>query len=422
MRILHTSDWHLGRLFHGASLRAEHEQVLARVVELAKAAEVDVVVVAGDLYDRAIPPADAVHLFGDVLGELRAVAAHVVAVTGNHDSPARVGSLDPVLRAAGVTLRGRFAPESPVVVRDPAGGADVVIHPVPYVEPLALRGLDEPAAGAEPAASGGRGGDEVAAPRRRRLTQHAAMVWAMDQVRADLAGRAGVRSVVVAHTFVAGGQGSTSERELSVGDVDRVGLDAFAGVDCVLLGHLHRAQEWDAGTIGYSGSLLPCSFAETGPKVVRIVEVDHRGVRAESVPLGVGRAVRTITGALDDLVGDPVLVDAEACWVRAVVTDADLPPRAMAALQARFPHAVALQHRPVPGTVVRAVGAAARRGAGAVSDLDLVLAFLAEQTGRAVTDHERELVVQALEAQRTPVDGDDHGSRDVDGATTETAA
>jgi len=137
MRVLHTSDWHLGRLFHGAALLAEQERALARVAAIARDHTVDVVVVAGDLYDRAIPPADAVDLLAEAILELRAGGAQVVAITGNHDSPNRVGALDPLLRAGGVTLRGRFDASAPVVVPATDAGPDLVVHPVPYQEPLA---------------------------------------------------------------------------------------------------------------------------------------------------------------------------------------------------------------------------------------------------------------------------------------------
>ena len=146
MKVLHTSDWHLGRMFHGAALLGDQERALDRVVEVAREAEVDAVVVSGDLYDRAVPPADAVDLLGDVLRRLTELGTQVVAITGNHDSPGRVGALDPVLRPE-VTLRGRFRPHDPVVVPARDGGPDLVIHPVPYLEPLAARPDERAAVG-----------------------------------------------------------------------------------------------------------------------------------------------------------------------------------------------------------------------------------------------------------------------------------
>ncbi|HEV7720949.1 MAG TPA: exonuclease SbcCD subunit D [Iamia sp.] len=388
MRVLHTSDWHLGRLFHGASLLADQERALARVAAIARERAVDVVVVAGDLYDRAIPPADAVDLLAQVLQELRAGGAQVVAITGNHDSPNRVGALDPLLRAGGVTLRGRFDAAAPVVVPATDGGPDLVVHPVPYLEPLAAPLV--PRAGGRP----------------RRATQHEVLGRALDAVRAELAERGPVRSVVVAHAFVAGAAPSDSERELSVGEVDRVPTSVFDGVTYTALGHLHRPQEVGPRA-AYSGSLLPYSFSETSPSSVRVVELAADGsIEAEVVALGCERPVATIEGRLDALLSDPAHRAAEGAWVRARLRDEVLPRHAMARLRDRFPHTLMLEHvRPA----AIAPAADPRRRSGPVTDLDLVGAFLAERFGRPAEGAETALLeaafaaVATAEPERVPV-------------------
>jgi exonuclease SbcD len=380
MRVLHTSDWHLGRLFHGASLLAEQERALARVAAIARDRAVDVVVVAGDLYDRAIPPADAVDLLAQVLQELRAGGAQVVAITGNHDSPNRVGALDPLLRAGGVTLRGRFDATAPVVVTAADGGPDLVVHPVPYLEPLAAPLVPRPGS------------------RPRRATQHEVLGRALDAVHADLRERGDVRSVVVAHAFVAGAAPSDSERELSVGEVDRVPTSVFDGVTYTALGHLHRSQEVGPRA-AYSGSLLPYSFSETAPSSVRVVELAPDGsVEAEVVALGCERPVATVEGRLDALLSDPAHQPAEGAWVRARLQDEVLPRHAMARLRDRFPHTLVLEHlRPA----ALAPASDPRRRTGPVTDLDLVGAFLAERFGRPVEARETALLEAAFAAVAT---------------------
>lgn len=377
MRFLHTSDWHLGRLFHGAPLLAEQERALARVVEVAASAEVDAVLISGDLYDRAIPPADAVELLADVLGRIRALGAQVVAITGNHDSPNRVGALDPLLRAGGVTLRGRLDVTAPIVLPATDGGAPVVIHPVPYQEPLAASLVTAPGS------------------RARRPTQHEVLGRALDQVRAALAAGGPSRSVVVAHAFVAGAMPSDSERELSVGGVDRVPVDAFAGFSYVALGHLHRPQAVTE-RMGYPGSLLPYSFSETAPSSVRVVDLAADGsVAVEEVPLGVERTVATIEGRLDVLLSDPALEVHRASWVRARLRDEVLPRHAMDRLRDRFPHTLVLEHLR-PRVVVDT--ADPRRAAEPTSDLDMARHFLASRFGRAVDPVEDELLAAAFAA------------------------
>ena len=136
MRLLHTSDWHLGRSFHGVSLLEEQAAAIARIVALAAEHQVEAVLIAGDLYDRAIPPAEAVALFNDALARLSAGGTAVVAIAGNHDSHVRVSVYDPLLCAFKVTVRGdvRRAQE-PVLVHPRGGGAPVAIYPLPYLEP-----------------------------------------------------------------------------------------------------------------------------------------------------------------------------------------------------------------------------------------------------------------------------------------------
>ena len=137
VRILHTSDWHLGRLFHRSSLLDVQAEALDRIVQIVVEESVDLVVIAGDLYDRSVPPADAVELFGTTLVRLREAGATVVAISGNHDSSVRVGYADPLLARVGVTVRGDIARTAhPVEVPSTDGGPPVVVYPIPYLDPL----------------------------------------------------------------------------------------------------------------------------------------------------------------------------------------------------------------------------------------------------------------------------------------------
>lgn len=391
MRLLHTSDWHLGRLFHRASLLDEQAAAMARLVEVVQAEGVEVVLVAGDLYDRSVPPADAVELFDATLAELHAAGATVVAISGNHDSAVRVGFADRLLGPMGVTLRGDAGRiDEPVVLPGTDGGPPVRIYPVPFLDPLATAHL---ARRTDPT----RG--------EARFTHHDAMAWAMEQVRADLAAAAGpARSVVVAHTFLTGGEPSSSERELTLGHVEQVGLSVFDGIDYVALGHLHRAQAFDGGRIAYSGTPLRYSFSEqSNVPSVRLVDLAADGsLSARQVELGVGRAMCTLTGELEALLADPALADAEGAWVRAVLTDRQLPLQAMRRLQERFPHAVELSHEPAGKNP--ATGADDPRAQVRTADpFELSAAFLAERRGIELDDEERDLLHEAVAAVRTGV-------------------
>ncbi|MCP9941195.1 exonuclease SbcCD subunit D [Cyanobium sp. ATX 6E8] len=391
MRVLHTSDWHLGRQFHGASLLQEQAAALDRIVELAAEAEVDAVLIAGDIYDRAIPPAEAVLLFNDTLARLSRSGAAVVAIAGNHDSHVRVSIYDPLLSAFGVTIRGdvRRAHE-PVLVTPKRGGAPVAIYPLPYLEPAvdgaSLLALAE---AVEPGSS----------PGSTRVSHQEVTRLALDGIRRDLLSRPQHRSVLVAHTFVMGGEPSESERQLSIGNVDRVSVDSFAGFDYVALGHLHGSQQLDGPRVAYSGTPLPYSFSEQHhTKSVRIVELDAAGTaNVEIVPLGVGRPLRTLEGPLESLCGDPQHATAADAWLRVILTDEVLPLQAMARLRQRFPHVAELRHRP-PELQRSTATERHETVRQATSPLALAMAFFADQQGRPAVPPEAELLRQALEA------------------------
>jgi DNA repair protein SbcD/Mre11 len=397
MRLLHTSDWHLGRQFHGASLLEEQAAAVDRIVELASEARVDAVVIAGDLYDRAIPPGPAVELLDDALVRLRATGAVVVAIGGNHDSPTRVGFGDRLLGAAGVTVRSDLARAAePVIVTPADDGEPVALYPVPFADPLAVS-LALP--------------DSVDGRRRSALTHQQALQAVLRPVVADRRSR-GLRSVLVAHAFVANTapqldedpvQVCDSERDLAIGGSALVDTSVVSGFDYVALGHLHGRQAWDGGRVAYSGSPLRYSFSEERHhKSVRIVELGGPGgatgsvaLSVEQVDLGVGRPLCTVTGALDDLLADPLLEGAVPARVRAVLTDPVLPPHAMARLRGRFPHTAELVHRP-PECAGDGDHPRSARDVRSRDPLDLALDFLAAQWDEPAAAADRELLAEAL--------------------------
>lgn len=398
MRLLHTSDWHLGRSFHGASLLEEQAQAMARIVELAREGAVDAVLIAGDIYDRAIPPAEAVQLFNDSLAQLRGHGAAVIAIAGNHDSHVRVSVYDPLLASLGVSIRGDVRRSAePVVVTPRLGGAPVAIYPLPYLDPT----VDGPAL-ADPASPiEASQADAAIAPPTQRLRHEDVTRQSLARIRRDLQSRPQHRSVLLAHTFVAGGDSCESERELTVGNVDRVSVEAFAGFDLVALGHLHRCQELDGPRLAYCGSPLPYSFSEERHcKSVRLIELSPTGApTVELVPLQVGRPLQTIEGPIERLLADPALQSAEAARVRVILTDEALPLQAKARLQRRFPHIAELRHQP-PALDRSSISARHEQVRQASSPLDLTAAFFRDQQGREANPAEAKLLRQALEAAR----------------------
>lgn len=332
MRFVHTSDWHLGRTFGGQSLHAEQEAFLGWLVDVVRAEQASLVIVAGDVYDRSIPAADTVALFGWALQSLRAAGAEVVVIAGNHDSAERLGAYDDLTDLAGVYIRGGYRRAGSVLHLAAADGP-LDVAAVPFLEPALAPpdAADAPSAEADdPAREGNEGGSG-------RLTHRAVLQRAIDTARRD---RRAPRSIAVAHAFVAGATSSESERTLTVGGSALVPAALFEGFSYAALGHLHKPQAF-SDTVRYSGSPLPYSFGEQHAKQVLVVELDPDGAsRVRPVAVGPGRRVATVRGPIDDVLADPRHAAAEGCWVRAVLTDATYVLDAKSRLQRRFPHVV----------------------------------------------------------------------------------
>lgn len=322
MRILHSSDWHIGRTFHGVDLLADQAAALDAIAGLVAELSVDVVVIPGDVYDRAIPSADAITVCTKAFEKIRAAGAVIVATSGNHDSPARLGASAAFTAAGGLHLLTTVADvDRPVLLSDRHGV--VACYGIPYLEPdIARMELDVPQA-----------------------RSHADVLdAAMARIRADLAGRENTRAVVLAHAFVVGAEASGSERSISVGGVETVPMSAFAGIDYVALGHLHSAQTLTE-SVRYSGSPLPYSFGERSHrKAVWVFDLDADGLAAvQRHDLPVVRGLSQLTGTLDELLTDPRHTAAEVDYVSAVLVDPIRPLDAMRTLQTRFPYAVHME-------------------------------------------------------------------------------
>ena len=373
MRILHTSDWHLGRSFHREGMLDHQAAFVDHLLEVVASERVDLVVVSGDVYDRALPQVDAVRLADESLVRLAASRAAVVLTSGNHDSAQRLGFSSRLIDAAGVFIRTDPAGVGTAVELEDEHGP-VAVYGLPYLDPHAVA-------------------DPWRLPRR---SHQAALEEAMGRVRADLARRpAGTRSVVLAHAFVAGAEPSDSERDISVGGVARVPVGVFDGVDYAALGHLHRAHAL-TGTVRYSGSPLAYSFSEADHrKGSWLVELGATGVvAAELVPAPVPRPLARLRGTLDELLADPALAPHERSWVEATLTDPVRPAQAMERLRRRFPHTLVLVLDPGPS----ASGVPVPAPTASRSDHEIAADFVTEMRGTPPTPDEAELLFRAVDA------------------------
>ncbi|WP_285752833.1 exonuclease SbcCD subunit D [Lentzea sp. NBRC 105346] len=372
MRILHTSDWHVGRTFHGRDLLAEQESVLGGLADLVVDEKVDVVVVSGDLYDRAVPSADAVGVCARVLMRIREAGARIVITPGNHDSAARIGVFGEFAKFGGLFLRTRITDlDQPVLLEDAHG--PVALYGIPFLEP-------EPARHALNVESRSHAG---------------VLTEAMRRIRSDLATRES-RSVVLAHAFVTGGAPSESERTIAVGGVQDVSSAVFEGIDYVALGHLHGPQTL-AEHLRYSGSPLAYSFSEARQrKSVWLVELGPEGLSGvERRELPVPRRLATLTGRLDELLSAPEHEEVEDHFLSFVLTDQVRPMDSLRQLQKRFPHAVHVEWRPEEGRAHTMTYAERVRGR---TDEEVACCFVSDSRGAEPNDRERDLLREAFAA------------------------
>lgn len=277
MRIIHSADWHLGRLFHGASLIEDQAYILEDLCRLVRDEKADVLIIAGDVYDRRQPPESAIRLLDAVLSEvINDIGVTVFMIAGNHDSSTLINFGSNLYSQRGLHVRGPCSTLlEPVTLTDADGPIDFCLIPYQQAEPLSLR-----------------------------TTSNDNSIRSFDQAMAhattaSLAACTASRRVAIAHCFTSGGDVSDSERPLSVGGSDQVSPAHFRDFNYAALGHLHRPQRV-SDTTEYSGSLLKYSFSEAEhKKSVNMIDIDASGnTTLQRIALRRRRDLRVIEGEL----------------------------------------------------------------------------------------------------------------------------
>jgi exonuclease SbcD len=320
MKFLHTADWHLGRLFHQVHLTGDQSHALDQIVRIAEEERVDVVIVAGDLYDRAVPPPEAVALLDRIWQRLTLeLGIPVVAIPGNHDSATRIGYGAALLARAGLHLRADFESATrPIAI----GGVD--LFALPFAEPSEVRAWSS-----DP-----------------EVRDHAsAMRACIGRMRPHF--QAGRPRLLVAHAFVAGMHSSESERPLSVGGAGTVPADAFVDFDYVALGHLHAPQRVSDLCV-YSGSPLKYSFSESDDiKSVLVGEITDTGVVSppRAIPIQPLRNVRSVEGSLALLLETGRTDPGRDDYLRVILTDDGALLNALGRLREIYPNVLQLERR-----------------------------------------------------------------------------
>ena len=361
MKILHTSDWHIGRRLHGESLVTSHERFLGWLhQEVIADVKPDLLVVSGDIYDRGVPPTDAIELFEDTLAEIRKYDMQVLITAGNHDSRVRLGSNTRFMSGIGLHFRTRLKDVNiPVVLEN--DNFTLLAYGIPYLEP-----------------------DVDAGPAEHQWqvdsSQTGVLAEAMRLINLDIEARKKnsskqIRVIVASHAFVQGATGSDSERnikDIKVGGLGQADAAVFAGADYVAMGHIHRPHSKNEikgpgnTLLRYSGSPIPFSFSERNDeKQVLMVNIGVDGVTdsdIESISAPMLRSMRQIEGTLSEILSNKYPESED--WVKVVLSDKDIPINVFETLKLKFKHLLDLDHQ---SPLDRSNGRS--RGGGLLQDL-----------------------------------------------------
>lgn len=438
MRILHTSDWHFGRSLHGADLSDAVDAFIDWLEGQLHEHDVDVLLISGDIFDRAVPPVREVRRLSDALSRL-CQHATVIAMPGNHDSALRLGFAADLMQPQLRIVSPVSAIGTPIecVGND---GQRCLVYPIPYLEPDLVRQelgeglavltsrsippasssptavspsallspgtasqgelpLNFPSTGQEGLPSGEEEGalaegDGSAVPLVGRSHQ-AVMDAAMTLIRADRQKRLDsgdtAPAIVMVHAFITGATPSDSERDIRVGGVENVGAATFDGFDYIAAGHLHRPQDIQGSTspIRYAGSPIAYSFSEAAtPKLVTLVELGSDGVRSmKHLATPCLRPLSVIRDSFEAVLGEDYAA-LRSHFVSITVTDDARPPQMTTRVREVFPHALVVMHE---GTYSpRASSAAAVREGRSAHDV--AVDFFEEISGAALNDAERQLI------------------------------
>jgi DNA repair protein SbcD/Mre11 len=357
VRLLHTADWHLGRLFHGTHLTDDQAHLLAQFIDLVADQRPDAILISGDIYDRSVPPVEAVELLNETLCQIIVdYDIPILVIAGNHDNPARLEFLSKLLSRQGLYLFGTLAScGEPVSLEDEHG--TVTFFSAPYCEPVEVRD---------------HLGDDS--------------VQCFDSAMGSLVGtyRINGRSVLLGHAFVSGGSVTESERPLNVGGAETVSVSHFDPFSYVALGHLHQPQAFNNSRVRYSGSLMKYSFSEANQrKSVSMVEIDATGgVRIEELTLTPRRDLRVISGYLNDLLQNPDDFGPRNDYLMANLLDEGAVYDAMGRLREVFPN---LMHLERSNLFTDDAGRRSVSDIAGKDDLELFNDFMQAMTGKEMS-------------------------------------
>ena len=364
MKLFHLADLHLGKRLYGHSLLPDQKYILQQITDLASLHRPQAVLIAGDIYDRAAPPAEAVELFDSFLSGLEAMGILVFLISGNHDSGTRLAFGSAILKKQGIHMAGHFTGKLTPI---PLDGVNIFL--LPFVRPGEVRYYLEQ--------------EDI-------VTYHQAVAGILAQTPVA----SGKKNILLTHQFITG-QGSVpllSQSEISpVGGLDNVDSSVYDAFDYVACGHLHIPQTIGKKNLRYCGSPLKYSFSEAEKqKSVTVLELHEKGeIEISLLPLTPLRAMRVIRGPFQEL---RAAAQPTEDYVKVILTDFDRVPDPLSELRKRYPNLLNLTFEQADTEQPVTVAAPEKQ-----EPLTLFSKFYESQTGKRLSDPQKKLVKEILE-------------------------
>ena len=371
MKFIHLSDLHLGKWLNEFSMVEDQDFILKEIYSIISEEEPDFVIIAGDIYDKSVPSAEAVHLFDGFLTKTAERTGHIFVISGNHDSAERIAFGSHIMEKSGIHMSPVFDGNIvPTILHDEYG--DFGVYMLPFIKPVTVRRYF---------------------PDNIIESYTDAVNAAVDAMNVDFTRR----NIIIAHQFVTGAMKSDSE-EVSVGGLDNVESSAFDGFDYVALGHIHSPQNVGSERIRYCGTPLKYSFSEANQeKSVTVVEMREKGrLDVRTVPLSPKRDMRVMRGAFDQVISKEVSSEGNAKdYIHTVLTDEEDIPEAMGKLRTVYPNIMSLEY-----DNSRTRSAHGSMEAARTEDklpIELFEEFYEFSNGRAMSEQQREMMQSLIE-------------------------
>ena len=371
MKFIHTSDWHIGRQFHNVSLLDDQSYVLDQLIQYIKQESVDALIIAGDIYDRSIPPATAVELLDKILKTICVdLSVPVILIPGNHDSAERLRFAANQLKQSGLYIPGDLGNVTePVIIQNKH--ESLCFYGIPYNDPEHVRNqFNVDLSGYEQA--------------------HAYLIKLIEDNKDEQSA-----NIIISHCFVDGAEESESERPLSIGGADRISASLFKGFDYVALGHLHGPQYKNEQYIRYSGSLLKYSFSEQNQhKGVTLVEFDDNTLKEIThLPLSPLHDMRIIEGELEEILQQGRVDPNAEDYLLVRLTDTHAILDAMGKLRVVYPNVLHLEK---PGLMASTDQQSVNRDKIRRSELEMFHDFFKQVTGRDLDEKQADALQETV--------------------------